>query len=177
MPALQESRKKSRKLSVVILVLGVFAFSALIGWSIFWYQNIQCGLACGPPIDVPLIQTAHLSQSSSSETNCSIIARNLTTHCEISISRGDFGTISLNLKSENGDSRVQFGTNSTETSYIQFTSVPNCTYVSAPNYNSGGCIVPETGSTFLFNYTVSQSLPAPKQVIFTIVVTKTCCWP
>lgn len=175
-PSFQGPPRKSRKLLVVIVVLVVVAVSGLIGWIIFWYQNVQCGLACGPPIDVPVIESAHLSQSST-ETNCSVVAANLVASCELSISPGDSGSISLNLKSENGDSRVQFGTNSTEASCVKFTSVPNCTYVSVPDYNTGGCIVPQSGTTFLFDYNVSQTLPAQKQVVLTITVTKTCCWP
>ena len=186
--ASQGRSKVPRRRLIAIVSLVVFAFSIFIGWGIFWYQNagassltgppvnVQCGLACGPPIDVPVILGAHSTQSQSVAT-CQIVAQNLTTRCEISISGGDQGTISLSLKSENGDSRVQFATNSSEPSFIQFTSVPNCTYSSAPDYNAGGCVVLQSGSMFQFNYTVSQILSTSKQAIFTIVVTKTCCWP
>ena len=65
---------------------------------------------------------------------------------------------------KNGDSRIQFKANSSETSYVSFVSLPNCTYVSSPDFDAGGCAVLGSGSTFLFNYTVSKSLPAVQQV-------------
>ncbi|MDG6997526.1 MAG: hypothetical protein JRN15_00235 [Nitrososphaerota archaeon] len=169
--------KKSRKHLAVIIILAVVASSLIIGGSIFWYQNIQCGLACGPPIDVPVIQSAEVIQSSSLKTNCQIVSSNLIANCQVSLSPGEVGVIRLNMTSKNGDSRVQFKANSSETSYIQFVSLPNCTYVSSPNFTASGCIVLGGGSSFLFNYTVSKSLPAIEHITLSIFVTKTCCWP
>ena len=176
-PPTKESPRKSRKLLVVIFVVVILAPSLLIAWSIFSYQNVQCGLACGPPIDVPSIQSAQLIQSSSSlKTNCEIVTSNLIAHCQVSVSPGENGTILLNLKSENGDSRVQLDANSSATSFVQFASLPNCTYDSIPNFSAGGCIVLQSGTSFVFNYTVSMSLEAVEHVIFSIEVTKICCW-
>lgn len=97
--------------------------------------------------------------------------------CQVSLSPGESGAIHLNMISKNGDSRVQFKANSSETSYVQFVYLPNCTYTSSLDYNAGGCIVLGSGSPFLFNYTVSKNLPSGEKVTFDITMTKTYCLP
>lgn len=165
---------KARKLAVS-MILVIVALTLLIGWDIFSYENLRCGLACGPPIDVPVIQNAEVIQSSSIKTNCQIIS-SLMANCQVSLSPGEVGAIHVNMISKNGDSRVQFKANSSDSNYVQFVTLPNCTYTSYPDYNAG-CTVLGGGSTFLFNYTVSKNFPAGEKVSFDITVTKTCCLP
>jgi hypothetical protein len=175
--ASENQPKKSRKLLAVVITLVIAVSSLLIGWSIFWYQNAPCGLACGPPIDVPVIQSAEAIQSASSKTSCQVVSSNLMAICQVSLSPGEAGAIHLNMISKNGESRVQFKANSSESSYVQFISLPNCTYISSSDYNAGGCTVLGSGSAFLFNFTASKILPVGQKVTFDITVTKTCCWP
>lgn len=178
----EDQPKKSRKLSAVVIVLVIVASSLLIGWSIFWYQNnVQCGIACGPAIDVPVLLKATLNQSTDTGApqNCGIINNGYpqSVVCQVVTSPGTSGSIILKLDSQNGNSTVAFGAYSSN-QYVQFTSKYSCMYSSnLPDYNTLHCQVLSSGSTYKFNYNVSESLPSPQEVVLTIVVTKTCCFP
>ncbi|MGD0395474.1 MAG: hypothetical protein ABSB26_01005 [Nitrososphaerales archaeon] len=123
------------------------------------------------PIDVPIVLNAFVNQSSESQ-NCGITTQGYpqAVVCEVSLTAGTSGTIVLNMTSQNGDSMVAFGAYSSESQYVQFTLAYPCSY-------SARCPVLSSGSVYRFNYTVAPSLPAQRESILTIVVTKACCWP
>ena len=131
------------------------------------------------PIDVPVILSASVNQSTTATTvNCGTITQGyLAVVCEVEPSPGSSGTVTLNMTSQNGDSQVAFGLYSS-TPYIQFNSTYSCQYSSnQPDYNTLRCSVSGSGSTYKFDYTVSQNLPSQTEAVLTIVITKTCCWP
>jgi hypothetical protein len=130
------------------------------------------------PIDVPVLLSASVNQSSV-VTACGMVAQgNPQAVCDVTISEGVSGTIVLNLTSQNGGSQVAFGTYSSESQYVQFTSTYPCLYsTESPDYNTDRCPVSTAGSTYEFSYTVAQSLPAQEDAVLTIAITKTCCWP
>ncbi len=178
-PSLKESPKRKSKAWRLIVVV-VIAALALLGVSTYAaYRSAQCGfVGCGP-VDEPVILNAFVNQSSVM-TNCGIVTQGYpqAVVCDVTVSGGVSGTIVLNLTSQGGDSTVAFGTYSSEGQYVQFTSTYPCLYSSGPpDYNTAHCPVSNAGSTYRFNFTVAQSLPAPEEAILTIVVTKTCCWP
>jgi hypothetical protein len=159
---------------VVIIVL------VLIGLNVFfWYENAQCGglVGCGP-VDEPAILNANVVQPSGT-TVCAITQGfPLAATCDVLLYGGISGAVVMNLTSRGGNSTVAFGTYSSESQNIRFTSTYPCLYSrSSPDYNTARCLVSETGSTYRFNFTVAQSLPPGTEAILTIVVTKTCCWP
>ncbi len=178
-PIKESSERKSNARRLIVVV--VVATLAILGVSIYVeYHTAQCaGFVCGPPVDEPVILNAFVNQSSA-KTDCGIVTQGYpqAVVCDVTISGGVSGTVVLSLTSRGGDSKVAFGTYSTESQYVQFTSTYSCQYSSGPpDYNTARCPVSTAGSIYRINYTVSQSLSAPKEAILIIVVTKTCCWP
>jgi hypothetical protein len=170
---LPKSSKNWRFIAIVVIIA-----LALVGFLIYaTYLNSQCGfVGCGP-VDEPVILNAQVVHSSKT-WDCAVVTQSSLVNCQIDISAGDSGTVVLNLTSQGGNSSVAFGTSSSESQYVHFTSTYPCLYSSAPpDYNTARCPVSQSGSTYRFNYTVAQGLPTPQQAILTIAVTKTCCWP
>ncbi len=133
------------------------------------------------PIDVPVILSVSVSQSTAVRTpvNCGIANQGYqqAVVCQVEPSPGTSGTVTVNMTSQNGDSKVAFGLYSSS-QYVQFKSTYQCQYSSnQPDYNTLRCPVSGSGSTYKFDYTVSQNLPSQTEAVLTIVVTKTCCWP
>jgi hypothetical protein len=133
------------------------------------------------PIDVPVILGASVNESTAATTpaNCGIVTQGYeqSVVCQIEPSPGTSGTIMLNMTSQNGNSSVAFGLYSSS-QYIQFESAYSCLYSSSPpDYNTFRCPVSGSGSTYRFDYTVSQTFPSQTEAVLTIVVTKTCCFP
>ena len=145
--------------------------------------NSSCNTFVGcVPIDEPVIVNAFVNQSSPSiAMYCGVATQGypLWAVCDVTLSAGTIGSIILNLTSQNGNSSVAFGTFSTESQYVQFSSNYPCQYsTSPPDYNTARCPVLGVGSTYTFRYAVSQSLPmSTTEALLIISVTKTCCWP
>lgn len=177
-PSGQVPSKKSRNLRFVTAVIVIIL--ALVGFLAYTtYQNSQCGfVGCGP-VDEPVILSAR-AITPSWTYDCAVVTQSSLVVCQILASGGDSGTIVMNLTSQGGDSSVAFGTYSSESQYIHYTSTYSCLYsTTLPDLNSqqSRCPISQSGSTYRFNYTISQSLPPQQQVILTITLLKTCCWP
>jgi hypothetical protein len=176
-----ESPKKSRRWPFIAIVVAIGV--ALSGFMVYATIQGNCGLACGPAIDVPVILGALVNQSMvvTAPANCGIVTQGYpqAVVCQVDPPPDTSGTITLNMTSQNGDSQVAFGLFSSS-QYIQFKSTYSCIYSSnQPDYNALRCPVPGSGSTYGFDYMVSQNLSLHSQIeaVLTIVVTKTCCWP
>lgn len=174
----QEAPKKSRNWLVVAIIIVIFL--ALVGFIAYAaYQQSQCGFGGCGPVDEPVILNAQVDTSSRT-WNCAVVTQSSLVVCQILASGGDSGTVVMNLTSQGGDSSVAFGTYSSESQFIQYNSTYSCLYsTTLPDLNSqqSRCLVSQSGSTYRFNYTISPSLPPHQQVILTITVLKTCCWP
>jgi hypothetical protein len=174
-------KKKWRKRSIILVVIIVGgSVLGVVGYALYQAgQADQCNTFVGcTPIDVPVVLNASMIQSGLS-TNCGVVTQGYpqAVVCDVIVSRGSNGTIMINMRSQNGDSQVAFGTYASS-QYVQFHSTYSCLYsTSQPDYNTLRCPVAGDGTSYTFNYTVSQFLPSEIQVILTIVVTKTCCWP
>jgi len=174
-----EAPKKSRNWRFIAIVVAIGV--ALTGFVVYATIQNNCGLACGPAIDVPVIQSVSVVQSTAvtAPMNCGIVTQGYpqAVVCQVEPFPGTSGIITLNMTSQNGDSQVAFGLYSSSP-YIQFNSTYSCLYASnQPDYNNLRCPVSGSGSTYKFDYTVSQNLSSQTEAILTIVVTKTCCWP
>jgi hypothetical protein len=143
-----------------------------------------CGgdLAGCAAADEPVVVNAFVNESSVT-TDCGVVTQAYpeAVVCDLMVSGGASGTVTVNLASEGADSTVAFGLYSSDSRYVQYTPSPAypCLYSSSPpDYGTDRCPVYRSGSTtYTFNYTVSQKLPAQwEEVALTIVVTKTCCW-
>ena len=172
--SLTEFPKKSRNWRFIgaVVAIGI----ALSAFMVIATIQGNCGLACGPPIDVPVIRNAYAMQSSL-VTPCEITTQSDAIVCQIYASGRTSGTIIMNLTSQNGDSQVAFGLFSSSQN-LHFNSTYSCLYSTAfPNYNNLRCPVLGTGSNYHFDFRVDQNVSAPEEVVLNIVVTKTCCWP
>lgn len=160
---------------IVVVVLAAVGVAAYLG-----NQGLSCGLACGPPIDVPVILAASVNESTAVGTaaNCGIVTQGYpqSVVCQVTLMPGTSGTITMNMTSQNGDSQVAFGTYSSS-QYVQFKPSYSCLYsTNPPDYNTLRCPVSGSGSIYKFDYNVSANVLGQTAVL-TIVVTKTCCWP
>jgi hypothetical protein len=173
--------------SVVLAIVAIFVigFAALTAY--FFYFQTLCGLACGPGV-YPVIQSGQIYINSTWEGNCQ--RTSLVAVCPVDMSPGDTGNVTLNVINENqkagqGGNRVQFLVYSSETKYVNFTSIPPCGYTSTPNWTSTSCNVPgPQAQTFQFDFTVSPSYPPSstganfrQPASITVVMYQTCCWP
>ncbi len=177
-PALKDSRGKRGRAWLAVAVVTIVVLAATGAVIYIGNQYAFCGLACGPPGDVPMILNAQVTESSVA-TNCGIVTQGYPQAivCQVTISAGANGTIVVNMTSQNGDSQVAFGTYSSN-KYVQFASAYSCFYSSnPPDYNTLRCPISGAGSTYRFSYSISPDLPSQTDAILTIVVTKTCCWP
>lgn len=171
-----------KRIAVVLIIAILVAASSIVAFIAYEnYEVTTCGIACGPPGDVPVLLRATLNQSSDTGTpeNCGIINSGYpqSVVCQVVTNPGVLGSIIVELNSQNGNSLVAFGTYSSS-QYVNFSSNYPCMYSSnIPDYNTLHCQVLGSGSTYKFNYNISQSLPSQEEVVLTIVVTKTCCWP
>jgi len=172
----KKAPKKSRDwLFPTIIVIVILALVGLVAYA--YYQQTNCFMGECRPIDQPVILNAQVI-TSSRPYNCAVVTESSLVVCQILASGGDSGTVVMNLTSQGGDSWVAFGTYSSESQYIHYNSTYSCLYSSnSPDSNTAQCPVSGTGSTYRFNFTVAQSLPPQQQVILTITVLKTCCWP
>lgn len=144
------------------------------------YEVVTCGIACGP-IDTPVLLKATLNQSSDtgSPENCGIINTGYpqSVVCQVVTNPNTSGSIIVNLESQNGNSMVAFGDYSSS-QYVQFQTNYPCVYsANIPDYNTLHCLVPTSGTTYKFNYNVTQNSTSQAEVVLTIVVTQTCCFP
>jgi hypothetical protein len=170
--------KKSRRwLLITILIVVVLTLVGFVAYTS--YENSQCSfVGCGP-VDEPQILGASVTTSSGvSQPVCAVVTEGFVgITCEVTISGGTTGVITMNMTSLGGDSSVQFA-NYTSGPYVRFTSIPSCPLSPISDYNAPRCTVSGNGTSFRFGYSVAQSLPHPEEVaILTITVTKTCCWP
>jgi hypothetical protein len=167
---------------VIILIILALIASPIAGLILYEnYEVATCGIACGPSVNVPIILKATLNQSSDtgSPENCGIINNGdpQSVVCQVVTNPSTSGSIVVKLESQNGNSTVAFGDYSSS-QYVQFESNYPCMYSSnLPDYNSLHCAVLTSGSTYKFNYKVLQNSSSQQEVVLTIVVTKTCCWP
>lgn len=160
----------------IVVIVGVFGVVAYRG------SQPPCqGLVCGP-IPYPVIQGANAHVLQTGESICQITET--VAVCPVYINGGNSGTIDLNVTNKNaggGSSSVLFIIYSSEPHYINFTSVPDCAFESAPPYESTSCEVSGSSTqTFNFSFTVAQSYGTSSQREFasiTVVMDKTCCWP
>ena len=135
-------------------------------------------IGCGP-VDEPVILSARV-YSPGGPWDCAIVNQSSLVTCLIVASGGDSGTVVMNLTSLGGNSSVAFGTYSSEGQYVHYNSTYSCLYTTTlPDFNSmqSRCLVSESGSTYRFYYSVAQDFPQQQQVVLTITVLKTCCWP
>jgi len=160
---------------LIIAILGLFAY--------FSYQPFCQGLNCGS-IPYPAIQGAGAHVIQTGESNCQVTET--VAVCPVFINGGNSGTIDLNVTNKdagsgNGGSRVVFVIYSSESQYLNFTTLPSCTYESAPSYEANSCSVSGgSNTTFQFSFTVGQGYGDSSQREFasvTIVMDQTCCWP
>ena len=157
---------------VVVILLTLVGFIAYVA-----YQQSQCFFGSCKTMDEPVILNAQVI-TSSRPYNCAVVTESSLVVCQILASGGDSGTVVMNLTSQGGDSWVAFGTYSSESQYIHYNSTYSCLYSSnSPDWNTARCPVYGAGSTYRFDFTVAQTLPPQQQVILTITVLKTCCWP
>ena len=174
----QAPRKSGDWLFPTIIIIVILALVGLFAYS--YYQQTNCFMGSCRPIDEPVILNAKVTTSESWKYNCPVVTQSNLVVCQILASGGDSGTVVMNLTSQGGDSWVAFGTYSSESQYIHYNSTYSCLYTTTlPDLNSmqSHCPVSGQGSTYRFNYTVAQDFPAQQQVILTITVFKTCCWP
>ena len=186
-PPKREFWRKRVVLTIVVIALtvaGVTVYAA--------YQLSGCGntlVGCGPPV-YPAIQSAHAYVNSVSDS-CQIMTNNAV--CSIWINGGDSGNVTMNVHNVNqqngqGGNRVQFMIYSSEPQYVNFTSIPQCGYTTAPNFNSPSCIISGPTSQnlqpFQFNFIVSPSYGVSSSggsfrqpASVTIIMYQTCCWP
>jgi hypothetical protein len=119
------------------------------------------------------------SSDTGSPENCGIINNGYpqSVVCQVVTNPSTSGSIMVKLESQNGNSTVAFGVYSSS-QYVEFESNYSCLYSSnLPNYNTLHCPVLTSGSNYKFNYNVLQNSSSHEEVVLTIVVTKTCCWP
>jgi hypothetical protein len=166
---------------VVIAIVVIVAILGLVAY--LGYPPFCEGLVCGP-IPYPAIEGASARVLQTGESNCQITET--VAVCPVFINGGNSGEVDLNVANKdvgsgNDGSRAVFLVYSSEPSYINFTSIPNCAYESAPSYEAPSCPVSgNSAETFQFSFTVAQGYGNSSQREFasiTIVMDKTCCWP
>jgi hypothetical protein len=164
-----------------IAILAAFGV-ALLGLVVYAIvQNPGCGIACGPPIDVPVVLGASVEQYTAARApaDCGLVTHGYpqAVVCLVEPFPGSSGTIVLVMTSLNGNSQVAFGLYSSNP-YVQFNSTYSCLYSSShPDYNTPHCPVYGSDSVYRFDYKASRNISSQVEVVLTIIVTKTCCLP
>lgn len=170
-----------KRVIVIVIIVVLLVASVIVGFILYEnYEFTTCGIDCGP-IDTPVLLKATLNQSSDtgSPENCAAVNNGYpqSVVCQVVTTPGSSGSIIVRLDSQNGKSLVAFGEYSSN-QYVQFDSNYSCLYSSnLPDYNTLHCPVLVLGSTYQFNFSVSQNSPQNEEVVLTIVVTQTCCFP
>ena len=181
----------SKRVVLTIVVIAVLTVALVTVYAA--YQQSGCGktlVGCGPPV-YPAIQSALAHVNSVGNGGCQITTNNAV--CSIRINGGDSGNVTLNVHNVNqqvgqGGNRVQFLIYSSEPQYVNFTSLPQCGYTTAPNFNSPSCVISGPTSlnlqTFQFNFVVSPGYGVSssggslrQDASVTITMYQTCCLP
>jgi hypothetical protein len=172
-----EHPEKSKKRLLIAVITIFVIFGAIFGFFVYeaFYNPCNSFPGCGP-VDEPQILGANVATSLGTPI-CAVVTESFEgVTCEVTISGGTSGVITINMTSLGGDSHVQFA-NYSSSPYVQFTLTSPCPLSPIANYSAPSCTVSGSGTTFRFGYSVAQDLATQEVAILTITVLKTCCWP
>ena len=186
--SVRESPKKSRswRFIAVVVVIGL----ALVGFFGYTaYLNAQCNIGlvgCGPYPTLS-IQYAKAQVGSTGPSICQTIR--FTAVCPVYLAGSHSGDVVLNVTYKVpqagtyvGGVFVAFLVYSSAARYVNFTSIPDCGFTSAPSLDARGCNVPSNGfGEFRFNFTVSSIYAGSSRGSWpdsvTVYMWQACCFP
>jgi hypothetical protein len=182
-PVLPRKRRTWRFIAVVVII--VLTLVGFLSYAI--YRSLQCNTLAGcPPYPKLSIQSGNAQVESFAPTLCQ--TTQFTAVCPIDIVGGNSGDVTLNVifqvfqaGASQGGTEAAFLVYSSAARYVNFTSIPNCAFTSAPSLNTRGCNVPTNGSAeFRFNFNVSPNYTLSNQHwsdSVTVYMWQPCCFP
>ncbi len=176
----------SKRVVQTIVVIAVVAAAGVTGYVV--YLQTGCGntlVGCGP-YPYPAIQSGHVLVDSEGEGVCQTTSTSAI--CSFFMKTGAAGNVTVNVIDQNqqswqGDNSAQFLIYSSDSQFINFTSMPKCGYTSAPSFNSTSCLIGIQAQTFQFNFKISANYVTPPSWVavqpasITVMIYKSCCWP